>query len=167
MVGTSWLSVTEYCSTQARKPSGSKRSMMTTVPPSSWTPALQISGAEWYRGAGVRYTEFSSMPSRWRSNMPMPETSASSMVSPVRGRRIPLGCPVVPDEYSITSPLGWRSNGSAGISATASSYDSKPSMAPSAISRCGQSGMRPRSLSAAGAMALVVTSAVEPLSFTR
>ena len=54
IVGTSWLWVTWYCSTSARYCSGSKRSMMITVPPMRSVSPTAACGAEWYSGAGER-----------------------------------------------------------------------------------------------------------------
>ena len=61
IVGTHWLCVTWYRSIRASACSASNRSMTTTVPPMRWMPRQNPSGAEWYSGAGDRYTESSSM----------------------------------------------------------------------------------------------------------
>ena len=54
MVGTHWLWVTRYFSMAASAASGSKRSIITTVPPSDCTAMQKPMGAEWYIGAGDR-----------------------------------------------------------------------------------------------------------------
>ena len=54
---------------------------------------------------------------------------------------MPLGLPVVPDEYSSAPPSHSSAIGSGGYAATAFSYDSQPSMTPSTISRCSTRGV--------------------------
>ncbi len=54
MVGTHWLWVTLYFSMAARASSGSKRSIMITVPPTEFVTPQYRSGAAWYSGAGDR-----------------------------------------------------------------------------------------------------------------
>ena len=57
----------------------------------------------------------------------MPESTTSEPKGcPVSGRRIPLGWPVVPDEYSIAEPSTSSASGAAGDPATNSSYDVWP-----------------------------------------
>jgi hypothetical protein len=56
MVGTHWLCVTPKRSITLRASAGSKCSITTAVPPSRWTAMVKRSGAEWYSGAGERYT---------------------------------------------------------------------------------------------------------------
>src|SRR5215211_2968949 len=54
IVGTTWLWVMRWRSTRARYCSGSKRSMITLVPPSRIVADTEACGAEWYSGAGDR-----------------------------------------------------------------------------------------------------------------
>ena len=54
IVGTTWLWVMRWRSTSARYCSGSKRSMITDVPPRRIVADTEACGAEWYRGAGDR-----------------------------------------------------------------------------------------------------------------
>ena len=54
IVGTSWLCVTLYFAIRLRYCSGSKCSMMTTVPPMPSVRLTAACGAEWYSGAGDR-----------------------------------------------------------------------------------------------------------------
>src|SRR5215510_12290197 len=76
--------------------------MITTVPPLRTVSDTLASGAEWYSGAGERYR----MPSlhchnpfrKWNSGIGCDGGFSGS------GRRMPLGRPVVPDEYSIGVP---------------------------------------------------------------
>ena len=74
-------------------------------------------------------------------SMVIPGRSGSLISSPVNSRRIPLGRPVVPDEYNMMSPAGSSASRPDGIAATASSYASNPATVPSIISRCSQPGM--------------------------
>ena len=77
--------------------------MTTTVPPRRWAVMDHTSGAEWYSGAGLRYTSPGANPMMPPS---MPESTTSEPKGwPVSGRRIPLGWPVVPEEYSIGGAL--------------------------------------------------------------
>ena len=110
MVGTHWLWVTWYRSISASASIGSKRSMHTTVPPSACTPVLNPNGAEWYNGAGDRYTESALNPNS-PAITPAASRFGSSMPAPDSGRLMPFGRPVVPDEYSIVSPRGCCANG--------------------------------------------------------
>ncbi len=98
MVGTTWVCVTLCRSICRRNSSASNRSITTTVAPSAWAPADHCSPAEWYSGAGTRYVDASDMPISDRAKCPTPMARGSSNASPVSGRRIPLGRPVVPDE---------------------------------------------------------------------
>src|SRR3954471_885620 len=56
IVGTHWLWVTWYRSIAAMAASASKRSMMIAVAPIRFMATQNCSGAEWYSGAGDRYT---------------------------------------------------------------------------------------------------------------
>ena len=119
MVGTNWAWVTLCSCMSARQRSGSKCSMTTTVPPRRWAVMDHTKGAEWYRGAGLRYTSPGPNPMIPPS---MPESVTSEPKGrPLSGRRIPLGCPVVPEEYSIGEPSTSSASGSAGDPATNSS----------------------------------------------
>ena len=95
MVGTHWLWVTEYFSRARRASSASKRSSMTTVPPSDWTAVLKPTGAEWYMGAVDRYTVSASARNRPLSVTPMARPFETGR--PESGRAIPFGRPVVPE----------------------------------------------------------------------
>ena len=102
IVGTHWLWVTRYCSTNRSASPASKRSMTTAVPPSAWVVVVKASGAEWYSGAGDRYTVSPSKPKSIVRRRDMP--SGSSTVTSSSGRLMPLGRPVVPELYSIAAP---------------------------------------------------------------
>ena len=96
MVGTNWACVTLCSSMSARQRSGSKCSMTTTVPPRRCAVIDQTNGAEWYSGAGLRYTSPGVNPM-------IPPSIPDSVTSEpkgrlVSGRRMPFGCPVVPEE---------------------------------------------------------------------
>src|SRR5688500_10736029 len=56
IVGTIWQLVTLYFSTSSRNCAGSKRSITITVPPRRIDADTLAWGAEWYSGAGDRYT---------------------------------------------------------------------------------------------------------------
>jgi hypothetical protein len=76
-------------------------------------------GAEWYIGAGDRYTESSSIS----YSGPKPANDGAGLPTGLRssGYLMPFGRPVVPDEYSIAWPSSSSARGSAGYDATASS----------------------------------------------
>ena len=62
IVGTHCAWVTLYLSMAASAPSGSKCSRITHVAPRRVTAMQNCSGAEWYSGAGDRYTESGPTP---------------------------------------------------------------------------------------------------------
>ena len=99
MVGTNWAWVTRWRSIRARQSSGSKRSMTTTAAPRRCIDWEKTSGAEWYSGAGHRYTESAPTP---MAAMPIVICTGAAVGSPRgvpgRGLRTPLGRPVVPEE---------------------------------------------------------------------
>ena len=85
-------------------------------------------GAVWYSGAGDRYT----IPSRNRHSAAIPSTAklVSDGWMSDTGRRMPLGRPVVPDEYTIGAPSCSSATCSFEAEATASSHDSNGAAAP-------------------------------------
>ena len=79
-------------------------------------------GAVWYSGAGDRYT----MSSRNCHSMAIPSTAmlvSDGWMSYI-GRRIPLGRPVVPEEYIMGAPSCSSATGPVGCPPSASSQDS-------------------------------------------
>lgn len=100
--------------------SASKRSIRTIVPPTEVMVPQKRSGAAWYRGAGHRYTVSESNPYIGANTAVYGSIVASTSPSG-RAGLIPLGLPVVPDEYSMSCPRGCESSGSADCAATASS----------------------------------------------
>src|SRR5690606_21104475 len=122
MVGTHWLWVTPYFSIAASAASGSNFSITTTVAPKRCMVRQYRNGAAWYSGAGDRYTEsasgWNSSESSWYSGPGCPIGALD------RAGLIPLGRPVVPDEYSMSTPSHSFSIGVGGCWATRSSYDS-------------------------------------------
>jgi hypothetical protein len=96
MVGTIWQCVTRCFATRRSHSSASKCSMTTTDAPSRSAAATLAYGAEWYSGAGFRYV----MPARKPKSQEtkLSTGSASPGGSSGSGRRMPLGCPVVPEE---------------------------------------------------------------------
>jgi len=93
--------------------------MITAVEPRRIVAATLACGAEWYSGAGERYV----IPSR-KPNITLTNSMTASGTPGAcsgSGRRIPFGCPVVPDEYSIAAPSRSSSTGVAGNFATVGS----------------------------------------------
>jgi hypothetical protein len=74
----------------------SKRSITITVPPLRIVPSDQPIGAPWYSGPVQRKTVSGEKPNMffivWSMLRPVPNGR------PVVAGRMPLGCPVVPDE---------------------------------------------------------------------
>ena len=121
-------------------------------------------GAVWYSGAGDRYT----MSSRKRQSAAIPSTPmllSEGWMSYI-GRRIPLGCPVVPDEYIIGAPSCSPSTLSVRWVPTASSHDSKgPAGSPTMIQR-STFGQSAGSCRATSALAAEVTTTRDSESLT-
>ena len=69
--------------------------MITDVPPKRMTVMLKRSGAAWYRGAGVRYTE--SLPRPYSLVATIINVLLASIASSSSSVLTPLGRPVVPD----------------------------------------------------------------------
>src|SRR6202043_2946380 len=101
-----------------------KCSITMTVDPRRSAADTLACGAEGYSGAGLRYV----MPAR-NPNMAFTNSitgHGSSGPADGSSRRMPLGWPVVPDEYSMAAPSDSPGTGSAEHPATTSSYDSQP-----------------------------------------
>src|SRR5262245_17594044 len=96
IVGTTCVHVTRYRSIMARNSSASKCSMITDVPPRRCIVMLKRSGAEWYSGAGDRYTLSPVNPNSIVTRGTRPGVSPSGASG--SGVFTPLGWPVVPDE---------------------------------------------------------------------
>ena len=122
MVGTTCECVTPYRPTSSRYSAGSKCSITTAVDFIRRAMATLTCGAVWYSGAGDRYT----MPSRQRHSPAIPSTAmlVSDGWMSYMGRRMPLGRPVVPDEYIMGAPNCSSGTWSVGCEPTASSHDS-------------------------------------------
>ena len=141
--------------------------MTTTVDFMRSAMATLTCGAVWYRGAGDRYT----MCSRKLHNVAMPRTAmlvSDGWMSYI-GRRMPLGCPVVPDEYIIGAPSCSSATGQVGCPPTTSSQDSNgppglPSL-PTMIQR-STFGHRAGSWCATSALAAEVTTTRDCESLT-
>src|ERR1700722_12354882 len=125
MVGTTCECVTPYRPTSSRYSAGSKCSITTAVDFIRRAMATLTCGAVWYSGAGDRYT----MPSRSRHNPEIPSTPmlVSEGWRSNMGRRMPLGRPVVPDEYIMGAPICSSGTWSVGCASTVSSQVSYPS----------------------------------------
>ena len=93
-----------------------------TVAPNRCSDMDHTSGAEWYSGAGHRYTVRSASLCA-----PMPRAmitgadAGSPNAVPGSCLRTPFGRPVVPEEYSISRPSRSSSSGPAGAAASRSS----------------------------------------------
>src|SRR4051794_5665823 len=87
---------------QSNALSGSNFSITTVVPPSDCTTMDQNDGAVWYSGAGLRYIALLVIPTAFISGIKMLGASSGGRCG--SSRRMPLGRPVVPDEYCNTSP---------------------------------------------------------------
>ena len=88
-------------------------------------------GAVWYSGAGERYT----MPSRNRHSPAIPSTPmlVSDGWRSNMGRRMPLGRPVVPDEYIMGAPNCSSGTWPVGCAPTVSSHDSNGPLMPAPL----------------------------------
>ena len=122
MVGTTCECVTPYRPTSSRYSAGSKCSITTAVDFMRSVIATLTCGAVWYSGAGDRYT----MPSRSFHSPAIPSTPmlVSDGWRSYMGRRMPLGRPVVPDEYIIGAPICSSGTWSVGWAPTVSAHDS-------------------------------------------
>ena len=159
MVGTTCECVTRYRPTSSRYSAGSKCSITTAVDFIRRAMATLTCGAVWYSGAGDRYT----MPSRSRHNPAIPSTPmlVSDGWRSNMGRRMPLGRPVVPDEYIMGAPICSSGTWSVGCVATESSQDSNLPPMPHAPSvstmiQRSTSGQRAGSCRATSAFAVEV-----------
>src|SRR5690606_23978541 len=120
IVGTTWVWVAPNFSIAARYSSASKFGMTTSVPPSDWVATQKRNGAAWYSGAGDRYTLVSSTPNSSCISIVTPVTRSSSGLASNAGST-PFGRPVVPDEYSMSTPATRSGSGVGSCWATASS----------------------------------------------
>ena len=147
MVGTIWVLVTRCRSINSRHCSGVHWRMITTVWPACNALVTPTNGPAWYIGPHTRCTPWSTvMPNPWHvAAAVVPPTSSGSPSG--RGRRTPLGRPVVPEVYIITVPGVRGGCGSAGHRFR-SVKGRKPSTSPTA-KRCSAS--RPASAAAGAA----------------
>ena len=115
ITGTNCPCVTRWRAMASRVPSASKRSITTTGMPAAWNVIDHTLGAVWYSGAGLRYTP---------SGLAQKDTSVVIKPGACEGGRcdsarlMPLGRPVVPDEYCSRSPSISSSMGVTGCAAT-------------------------------------------------
>ena len=162
MVGTTCECVTPYRPTSSRYSAGSKCSITTAVDFIRRAMATLTCGAVWYSGAGDRYT----IPSRQRQRAAIPSTAmlVSDGWMSYMGRRMPLGRPVVPDEYIMGAPNCSSGTWSVGCEPTTSSHDSNGASMParplpvvSTMTQRSTSGHRAGSCSATSVLAVDVT----------
>ena len=101
ITGTNCAWVIRWRSMASSVPSASNFSSTTVVTPPSWALIDHTDGAVWYSGAGLRYTASGSIQNPTNADI-MPGTSDGGRCG--SSRLIPLGRPVVPDEYCSRSP---------------------------------------------------------------
>src|SRR5262249_49729019 len=161
-----WERVMPWRATRSRYWAASKCSITTLVAPSRTAPDTLASGAQGYSGAGGRE---GIGPGSWKTS------ATKGMIGRVAagwtsgsGRRMPLGWPVVPEEYSIGVPSCSSAIGSVGKGATAASYGSYPlsGSSMSTMSHRSTSGQRAGSATATSRCAaeLITTRAWQSLT---